>query len=160
MTQRRDREEEYGPGSPDYGLSYQPYPEGEPAEECRPGSPDYGLSYDPDPWADPEPDEADHDYRSGGFTADDAESMWEAAFRDGHITREQFQNRRRGGTVPQQTEAPAAGPAIRSAVENVRAKLADPSPPPEQRAINEKVVVSLQRMLDDKQTEPDESDPS
>ncbi|MEV4190339.1 hypothetical protein [Streptomyces toxytricini] len=157
----KGQEEEYGPGSPDYGLSYERDPSAGQADDYGPGSPDYGLSYEPDPWADPVPDEGtDYGFRERSFDADNAESMWEAAFRDGHITREQFQNRRRGGTAPEQAEAPDAGPAIRSAVENVRAKLADPGLSPEQRAINEEVLASLQRMLDGKQAGPDESNVS
>ncbi|WP_322872235.1 hypothetical protein [Streptomyces goshikiensis] len=43
------------------------------------------------------PDEnTGYDFRERSFDADDAESMWEAAFRDGRITREQFQEVRRG----------------------------------------------------------------
>ncbi|UUY52377.1 hypothetical protein NRK68_34470 (plasmid) [Streptomyces yangpuensis] len=119
------------------------------------------MSYEPDPWADPVPDEnTDYRFRETSFDADHAESMWEAAFRDGHITREQFQNRRRGGMAPEQAEAPDAGPAIRSAIENVRAKLENPGLSLEQRAIYEEVLASLQRMLDGKKVGPDESDVS
>uniref|UniRef100_UPI002F90A70E hypothetical protein n=1 Tax=Streptomyces virginiae TaxID=1961 RepID=UPI002F90A70E len=159
MTQ--GQEEEYGPGSLDYGLSYEPDPSAGQTDDYGPGSPDYGLSYEPDPWADPVPVEnTDHGFRERSFDADHAESMWEAAFRDGHITREQFQNRRRGGTASERAEAPDAGPVIRSAVANVRAKLADPSLSPEQRAINEEVLACLQRTLDEMPAGPDESDAS
>ncbi len=93
MAPRQEKEEEYGPGSPDYGLSYEPDPQAQPAEEYGPGSSDYGLSYEPDPWANPEP----RDVSEAASSYDEAESMWEAMFRDGHITQEQFQNRRRSG---------------------------------------------------------------
>lgn len=86
-----------------------------------PGSPDYGLSYEPDPWADPVPDESmAYGFRKRSFDADGAESMWEAALRDNHITREQFQNRRRGGAASEREEASDAEPALRSAVEKLR----------------------------------------
>ncbi|MFJ3728737.1 hypothetical protein ACIPYQ_40085 [Streptomyces sp. NPDC090045] len=155
---RQERDEGYGPGSPDYGLSYEPDPRTVRTEEYGLGSPDSGLSYEPDPWADPVPDE-NPDYRfREEFTKDDAESMWEAAFREGQITREQFQNRRRGGAVPESGEAPDAQPAIRSAVEKLRAKLAGPGLSPEQRALDEQALSSLEEMLDKKPTDrPDSS---
>ncbi|MBT1184905.1 hypothetical protein HET69_12925 [Streptomyces sp. CJ_13] len=161
QAQGQGQGEEYGPGSPDYGLSYEPDPSAGPADDYGLGSPDYGLSYESDPWADPMPDEnTGYGLHDRSFDADDAESMWEAAFRDGRITREQFQSRRWRGTASEQAEAPDAGPVIRSAVENVRAKLADPGLSCEQRAINEEVLASLQRTLDEKQAGPDESDGS
>lgn len=147
----RGQNEEYGPGSPDYGLSYEPDPAAGQADGYGPGSPDYGLSYEPDPWADPVPDESmAYGFRERTFNADDAESMWEAALRNNHITREQFQNRRQGQAASERDEAPDAEPALRSAVEKLRVKLADPSLSPEQRALDEEVLRSLQRMLDKK----------
>ncbi|MFJ3229159.1 hypothetical protein ACIPJS_38220 [Streptomyces sp. NPDC086783] len=62
--------------------------------EYGPHSPDYGLSYEPDPFADPEPID-DPDAWEGDVNGDPIEAGWEQAFRDGHITREQFQQRRR-----------------------------------------------------------------
>ncbi|MCZ4098005.1 hypothetical protein [Streptomyces sp. H39-C1] len=152
MSQGQD--EEYGPGSPDYGLSYAPDPSA--VADYGPGSPDYGLSYESDPWVETAPDEhPERSFRESDFGADDAESMWEAAFRDGHITREQFQNRRRVEPAPAREEAPDAGPVIRSAVEKLRAKLTDPGLSSEQRALDERALASLEEMLDKKQTGPD-----
>lgn len=146
---RRGQDDDYGPGSPDYGLSYEPDPAAGQADGYGPESPDYGLSYDPDPWADPVPDESTaYRFRERTFDADDAESMWEAALRDNHITREQFQNRRQGRVASEREEAPDAELALRSAVEKLRAKLTDPKLPPEQRALDEEALRSLQRMLD------------
>ncbi|WP_392895731.1 hypothetical protein [Streptomyces sp. LN699] len=126
-----------------------------------PGSADYGLSYEPDPWADPETDRNPDPYsRDWDPHEDHTESMWETAFREGRITREQFQNRRRAGVVPEREEAPDTGPAIRSAVENLRAKLAGSDLTPEQRAIDEQVLASLQETLDKKQDGPDGPPPA
>ncbi|WP_331772923.1 HNH endonuclease (plasmid) [Embleya sp. NBC_00888] len=69
------------------------------AEEYGPGSSDYGPSYESDPWLDPvwdgDPDGWEADFREEDPNEDHAEAMWETAFRDGNITREQFQNRKR-----------------------------------------------------------------
>jgi hypothetical protein len=117
--------------------------------EYGPHSPDYGLSYEPDPWADPEP-AYDPDAWESQYNQDHTEAVWEQALRDGHITREQFAQRHRTGTaegpVP---EAPDQGPLIRSAIEKLRARLADPSLSPEERAEDERAMTFLEKALRD-----------
>lgn len=72
------------------------------------------------------------------------------AKREGHITREQFAQRRQehapGTTWP---EPPDQGPVIRSAVEKLRAKLSNPHLSAEGRADAERTMASLERMLKD-----------
>ncbi|WP_018546759.1 hypothetical protein [Streptomyces sp. LaPpAH-108] len=120
--------------------------------EYGPHSPDYGLSYEPDPWADPEPvydpDSWESDFREQDPNEDHAEAWWEQALREGHITREQFA-RRREIHVPDTPlpEAPGQGPVIRSAVEKLRVKLADPNLSAEERADDERTLATLERML-------------
>ncbi|MFD9572686.1 hypothetical protein ACFWBI_22925 [Streptomyces sp. NPDC059982] len=157
MTQR-GREEEYGPESADYGLSYEPDPWAAPADEYGPQSADYGLSYEADPWADPVLDEQTGTYPGEPDPDEDyIEATWERGFRDGHITREEFHARRRTGFAPEQQAAPDAEPALRSAVEKLHAKLSSPDLTAEQRALDEGVLASLQEMLARNQTGRDDS---
>ncbi|MEU3420213.1 hypothetical protein [Streptomyces murinus] len=117
-----------------------------------PHSPDYGLSYEPDPWADPvpDPDAWEADFREQDPNEDHHEAGWEQALREGHITREQFA-RRRQVHAPDTAgpEAPDSGAAIRSAVEKLRAKLTDPGLSDEERADDERTMATLERMLQD-----------
>ncbi|MER5201236.1 hypothetical protein ACWD3J_47680 [Streptomyces sp. NPDC002755] len=112
-----------------------------------PHSPDYGLSYDPDPWADPEPVD-DPDSWESEINEDYAEAEWEQALREGLITREQFSQRRtqHESTAPT-PEAPNQAAVIRSAVEKLRAKLASNSMSKEEMEREEKVLASLEQML-------------
>ncbi|MGP4092037.1 hypothetical protein [Streptomyces sp. KR55] len=93
-----------------------------------PHSPDYGLSYDPDPWADPEPiddpDAWESDFQEGDPNDDHEEGLWEQAFREGWITREQFAQRRHGPNSPK-PEAADPEPALRKAVEKLQDELAN-----------------------------------
>lgn len=57
------------------------------------------MPYASDPWSEPEPYEDPYGWEAG-FREEDpnenhVEAMWETAFREGHITREQFQNGKR-----------------------------------------------------------------
>ncbi|MGW1616842.1 hypothetical protein ACWCQZ_47175 [Streptomyces sp. NPDC002285] len=120
--------------------------------EYGPHSPDYGLSYDPDPFADPEPiddpDAWESDFREQDPSDDHLEADWEQALREGHITREQFAQRRRirePGTP--QAEPPDPGPVIRSAVDKLRAKLASPDLSDDERATEQRTLASLEQML-------------
>ncbi|NJQ16571.1 hypothetical protein [Streptomyces bohaiensis] len=91
--------DEYGPRSPDYGLSYESDSVSAEKPEYGRRSPDYGLSYSPDPWddADTVPDE--WEWQSNTFEdrnfADINEAWLERSFREGHITREEFANLKR-----------------------------------------------------------------
>jgi hypothetical protein len=119
---------------------------GDDEAEYGPHSADYGLSYEPDPWADPEP-AYDPDAWESEYNQDHAEAVWEQALRDGHITREQFARRRlTSAPAPPAPEADQA-PAIRTAIEKLRARLADPSLSAEERAQEERTMASLERML-------------
>ncbi|MDT0454021.1 hypothetical protein [Streptomyces hesseae] len=120
--------------------------------EYGPDSPDYGLSYDPDPWAEPDPvDDPDiweSDFHEQDPNEDHTEAGWEQAFRDGHITREQFANRHRAHeTDPSRPEAPDPTPVIQSAVDKLRAKLATADLSDEERDEEERVLASLEQML-------------
>ncbi|MFE9257915.1 hypothetical protein [Streptomyces sp. NPDC006879] len=119
-----------------------------------PDSPDYGLSYDPDPCAEPapvdDPDAWESDFREQDPNEDHAEAGWEQAFRDGYITREQFANRHRAhGADPVQPEAPDATPVIQSAVDKLRLKLATADLSDAERAEEERVLASLEQMLNE-----------
>ncbi|MEU6672200.1 hypothetical protein [Streptomyces sp. NPDC046727] len=61
-------------------------------DDYGPHSPDCGISYEPDPWADPEPvddlDSWETDFREEDPNDDHLEAQWEQAFRAGLITRE------------------------------------------------------------------------
>jgi hypothetical protein len=123
-------------------------------ESYGPDSPDYGLSYEPDPWADPEPvndpDGWEADFRENDPNDDTMEADWEEAFREGLITRDQFAQRRRRREPQQAGPSPATGTdvdALASAVEKLRASLADPNLPAERRAEDERVLASLERVL-------------
>ncbi|MFE2864998.1 HNH endonuclease [Embleya sp. NPDC059259] len=132
------------------------------AEKYGPECSDNGLPYESDPWSYPEwnedPDGWEMGFRDEDHNEDHIEAMWETAFRDGHITREQFQNRRREDRVSDRGDVPDAEPALRSAVERLRAKVADPDLPFEERALDERVLGSLLHMLGKKQ--PESGDPS
>lgn len=120
--------------------------------EYGPHSPDYGLSYDPDPWADPEPvddpDSWESDFREEDPNEDHIEAGWEHAFREGYVTREQFANRRH---APQdnspQEEAPDPGPVIQAAVDKLRLKLATADLSDDERSLEERTLASLEQML-------------
>jgi hypothetical protein len=120
--------------------------------EYGPHSPDYGLSYDPDPFAEPEPiddpDAWELDFREQDPNDDEIEAGWEQAYREGYITREQFAERRRSREphIPH-PEAPDQGPILQAAVDKLRAKLATDDLSDEQRATEEQVLASLERML-------------
>ncbi|MEU8907886.1 hypothetical protein [Streptomyces mirabilis] len=122
--------------------------------EYGPGSPDYGLSYDPGPWSGSEPvddpDAWESDFREQDPNEDHAEAGWEQAFRDGHITREQFANRHRvHGIDPPQPQAPDSAPVIRSAVDKLRAKLSNADLSDKEREEEERVLASLEQMLNE-----------
>lgn len=114
--------------------------------EYGPHSPDYGLSYEPDPWADSEP-AYDPDAWESEYNQDHAEAVWEQALRDGHITREQFAQRRLTSAPDAPLPEADQAPAIRTAIEKLRARLADPSLSAEERAQEERTMASLERML-------------
>ncbi|MFI1185755.1 hypothetical protein [Streptomyces californicus] len=121
-------------------------------ETYGPESPNYGLSYEPDSWADPEPvndpDAWELDFREDDPNEDTTEALWEEAFREGRITRDQFARRRDRGT--DQGPAPEPAPqreAIASAVAKLRAGLADPDMSAEQRAVDERALASLEKLL-------------
>lgn len=113
-------------------------------DDYGPHSYDYGLSYDPDPFAPPgpidDPDSWELDFREEDPNEDHAEATWEQALREGHITREQFAQRPRLHDQPP-TPKPRRDPAVfRRAIANVRGKLADPNLPPEDRALQEQIL--------------------
>ncbi|MFH8410988.1 hypothetical protein ACH4FX_40395 [Streptomyces sp. NPDC018019] len=121
-----------------------------------PDSPDYGLSYEPDPWADPEPvddpDAWESTLQEQDPHEDHAEAGWEQALREGLITREQFAQRRHADApVSPRPEAPGQGPVIRSAVEKLRVKLADPGLSAEERADDERTLATLESWLQEEQ---------
>ncbi|AJF65624.1 hypothetical protein [Streptomyces vietnamensis] len=120
-------------------------------DDYGPHSYDYGLSYEPDPFAPPgpidDPDSWELDFREQDPNEDHAEATWEQAFREGHITREQLAQRHRFREQPS-APMPRRDPAVfRRAIENVQGKLADPNLAPEERALQEQILGWLQEDL-------------
>ncbi|GAA1141604.1 hypothetical protein [Streptomyces javensis] len=120
-------------------------------DDYGPHSPDYGLSYDPDPHANPEPiddpESWESDFHEQDPHEDHAEAQWELAYRNGWIDRDQFARRHQREQVDPAPEAPDPGPVVRSAIEKLKAKLASGEVSEEERAQEEKVLASLERML-------------
>ncbi len=95
------------------------------------------------------------DFREQAPNEDGIEAGWEQALREGCITREQFAQRRHGnapGTA--QPEFPDQGAVIRSAVEKLRAKLANSHLSAEERADGEHTMATLENVLKGDRTCP------
>lgn len=121
-------------------------------DDYGPHSPDYGLSYEPDPRADPppidDPDSWESDFREEDPNDDHLEAQWEQAFREGWITREQFAQRRQRPEPSRDAPGlPDVSPVLQKAVEKLEAKLAAGGLSDEERSREERVLASLRRML-------------
>ena len=123
-------------------------------DDYGPHSPDYGLSYEPDPFAEPgpidDPDAWELDFREEDPNEDHTEAIWEQGYRDGHITREQLSMRRAPEGTPYAVDGPDQSPVIRSAIAKLQHKLATAELTDEERALEERTLAILQKGMDKK----------